>query len=370
MNNVHEIIGFHLTTEPHGCFSNWYYSPFQYAGIRYNCTEQYMMSQKVALGHRFDLQQEIMESSDPARIKALVGKDSFPEFIQIKAVWDKNCKHIVKRGVKVKFQQNPDLLQELLDTEDAILCECAGQDRIWGIGINLHDSSWTDTTNWNGSNYLGIILMEVREELRKEQSDHGAVQYIDFRNAPAVPEWAVTAGHLKRIPQYYAAIHAYADQLPVGRLRDGFYGCSLEAVENMMRNNMGGGLPIAGFYEMKQEVYEIAHNLRCRPFLSDIFRERPEQWGLRGDPYFWGDLQTEFAFDDISITEKELTDRIFAAFEKKTHKPLTEDSTCYVEEYAHGGMSSGRLSGEWILNSCIPLLQTRLRKLQQGYNHE
>lgn len=26
----------------------------------------------------------------------------------------------------------------------------------------------------------------------------------------------------------------------------------------MMRTNMGGGLPIQGFYEMKQEVYEIA----------------------------------------------------------------------------------------------------------------
>lgn len=24
-----------------------------------------------------------------------------------------------------------------------------------------------------------------------------------------------------------------------------------------MRTNMGGGLPISGFYEMKQEVYEI-----------------------------------------------------------------------------------------------------------------
>ena len=66
---------------------------------------------------------------------------------------------------------------------------------------------------------------------------------------------------LKRIPQYYAAIHSYADQLS-GHIRDAFYRCSLEGVEEMMRENMGGGLPIAGFYEMKQEVYEIARRLK------------------------------------------------------------------------------------------------------------
>ena len=87
MTNANEIIGFHLTTEPHGCFSNWFSSKFTYAGIQYNCVEQYMMAQKVALGHRYDLQQEIMESSDPAKIKALGGKDSFPEFMNIKSMY-------------------------------------------------------------------------------------------------------------------------------------------------------------------------------------------------------------------------------------------------------------------------------------------
>ncbi len=88
-----------------------------------------MMAQKVSLGHRYDLRQEIMDTHDPAKIKALAGKDSFPEFSSIKTVWDRNCRHIVKRGVKAKFQQNPDMLQELLDTGDALLCECAGQDK-------------------------------------------------------------------------------------------------------------------------------------------------------------------------------------------------------------------------------------------------
>ena len=118
----------------------------------------------------------------------------------------------------------------------------------------LQNPDWKDVYNWNGSNYLGIILMEVREELREEARAMGFVQYIDFRDAAPIPEWSTTVIYLKRFPQYYSAIHAYADQLPVGHTRDSFYRCTFEAAELMMRENMGGGLPIAGFYEMKQKI--------------------------------------------------------------------------------------------------------------------
>ena len=189
------------------------------------------------------------------------------------------------------------------------------------------------------------------------------VEYMIEKSKP-IPEWSMVVNFLKRIPQFYSAIHTYADQLPVGQVRDAFYGCTFEAIENMMRENMGGGLPVAGFYEMKQELYEIARGLRCSPFVSDIFRERPTQWGLRGAPYFWDTLQSEFAFIDISISEKELSDKVREVFKRKTNEMLRGDKIYYVEEYAHGGMSSGRISGDWVLNSCIPMLQERLKKIQ------
>lgn len=58
--------------------------------------------------------------------------------------------------------------------------------------------------------------------------------------------------------QYYAAIQCYADQIKSEDEKNSFYydGC-LYDWEIAMRTNMGGGLPISGFYEMKQEVYEI-----------------------------------------------------------------------------------------------------------------
>ena len=75
------IIGFFQPSEPYGCFSNWAYGEFTYAGIKYCCTEQYMMAQKVALGKRYDLYEQIMHTHDPARMKSLAGKAHFPEFL-------------------------------------------------------------------------------------------------------------------------------------------------------------------------------------------------------------------------------------------------------------------------------------------------
>lgn len=256
--NADEIIGFHLITEPHGCFSNWFPSPFHYAGIAYNCAEQYMMAQKVAMGGRPDLRQEIMGTEDPERIKALGGKEHFPEFMSIKPLWDRHCRQIVKRGVRAKFMQNPEMLGELLATGRALLAECAGQDRIWGIGINLQNPAWHDAANWNGSNYLGQILMEVREELGRELRERGAVRYVEYRDAGAIPEWKVPILRLKRFPQYYRTIHVYGDQIPEGELRNAFYGKTPEDIEEMLRRDERCGYPAAGFFEMKQELYEIA----------------------------------------------------------------------------------------------------------------
>ncbi|MBR6172739.1 MAG: DUF1768 domain-containing protein, partial [Eubacterium sp.] len=136
------------------------------------------------------------------------------------------------------------------------------QDRVWGIGINLHNETWKEVSNWNGSNYLGIILMEVRELLRLEVKRKGKVEFVDYHHLEAIDEWKMTPRFLVRIPQYYKAIHSYADQLRHQNENDAFYDSALEDTEYAMATNMGGGLPPRGFYEMKQEIYEIANNMR------------------------------------------------------------------------------------------------------------
>jgi hypothetical protein len=60
--------------------------------------------------------------------------------------------------VRAKFDQNPHLRDQLLNTNDAILVENAGaMDSFYGAGAD-----------GTGCNYLGIILMRVRHEIKQK----------------------------------------------------------------------------------------------------------------------------------------------------------------------------------------------------------
>lgn len=144
-NNISSIIGFHLPTEPHGCFSNWFPAEFDLAGIHYYNSEQYMMRQKILLARRHDLADMVMNTPDPSLAQKYAGKDYFTDFNTVKPIWDNICRNIVKRGVRAKFAQNHEMLEELLSTGNALLAECSASDKIWGIGINLRDDAWEDT---------------------------------------------------------------------------------------------------------------------------------------------------------------------------------------------------------------------------------
>ena len=256
------MIGFFHENEEYGCFSNWYPAQFEYAGQQFANSEQFMMYHKVLMFHKHDLARQIMETADPARCKR-IARQKFPEFDPI--VWENTCRTIVKRGVRAKFSQNKDILQKLVSTGNELLAECSPFDKKWGVGIDIMDPDRTDISKWKGENLLGRVLMEVREELRQEMaaSEKGVLNYIDARDLSPIDEWNMKAGELKRIPQFYDAIHAYSDTLVDFRRRDAFYHqCSLFDWEIAMRTNMGGGLPVIGFYEMKQDLYDTVRRLK------------------------------------------------------------------------------------------------------------
>lgn len=55
--------------------------------------------------------------------------------------------------------------EQLKETKDAILAECAVKDWIWGIGLSMNDPKRLDMNQWKGQNLLGYTLMMVRERL-------------------------------------------------------------------------------------------------------------------------------------------------------------------------------------------------------------
>ena len=101
--------------------------------------------------------------------------------------------------------------------------------------------------------------------------------------------------------------------------------------------------------------------------LSVIFVNKPEQWGLRGDPYLWVEMQGIFAGESLDISERDLANEICEYYEKAVGVPLQYGSNKYVERFAHGGMSSGSVSGEFWICRGIPILIENFRKIKAGY---
>jgi ribA/ribD-fused uncharacterized protein len=103
----------------------------------------------------------IMGATDPKNQKYL-GRQvkNFDE-----AVWNERCKAVVYLGNHYKFTQNGYLLKALLETTGELV-EASPYDKIWGIGLTANDPrAWSKET-WQGTNWLGEVLTQLREELR------------------------------------------------------------------------------------------------------------------------------------------------------------------------------------------------------------
>ena len=159
-----EAYFFHRPEEPNGYLSNWYLSSFDLDDMHFSSVEQYIMYRKCMLFGDETSAKAVLATEDVATQQA-IGRNASG---YINAVWAGARQMVVYRALMAKFTQNDDLRQQLLDTGDAYLVECAGSDRVWACGIRLDDEKRFDASNWTGSNILGFALMEVREQLRGE----------------------------------------------------------------------------------------------------------------------------------------------------------------------------------------------------------
>ena len=82
------MIGFFHENEEYGCLSNWYPAEFDYVR-HFTSSEQFMMYHKVQMFRKYNLADQIMRTSDPARCKKIAGQ-KFPEFDSF--LWEKTRK--------------------------------------------------------------------------------------------------------------------------------------------------------------------------------------------------------------------------------------------------------------------------------------
>ena len=120
------------------------------------------MYQKALLFDDMEIAGQILNTTNVGKIKALGRLVKNYEDI----VWNGMRQLIVYQGLLEKFQQNTELKERLLATQDHILAECAVQDKIWGIGLSMKDERRFDLDQWQGQNLLGFSLMRARTMLK------------------------------------------------------------------------------------------------------------------------------------------------------------------------------------------------------------
>jgi ribA/ribD-fused uncharacterized protein len=146
-----------------GYMSNFSIHPFKIDGKVFDTVERYMHYMKALLFKDFETADKIMNSKSQQDAKML-GREvkKFNDHD-----WNKNKKEIVKKGIELKFKQNFTISQQLISTGSKILVEAAGKDRIWGIGYTS-TNAMENISKW-GQNLLGVILVEVREDLKNNR---------------------------------------------------------------------------------------------------------------------------------------------------------------------------------------------------------
>ncbi|MDB5761580.1 MAG: hypothetical protein JWQ21_575 [Herminiimonas sp.] len=149
-----EICFYRANEKPYGPFSNLYRRPVVFEGIEYPTSEHAYQAGKA----RKEAVRDWILSAPSPSLAAMAAHglyvwDVVPNWAEVK--FDR-----MRRVLHAKFTQHDDLRDLLLSTGDARLVEAGTMDnavnRLWG------------EVNGKGQNMLGVMLMELRDQLRQQ----------------------------------------------------------------------------------------------------------------------------------------------------------------------------------------------------------
>lgn len=145
--------------------SNFYLCQLKDDKYSYNSSECYFMAKKAEYFNDQESLIKILNLKKPQEQKQ-VGK-KVKGFN--KELWEEVSYKIMLDGLRLKFTQNNELKNKLLATNNKTLVEGSPYDKKWGVGLKYDDDRILDESNWQGDNLLGKALMEIREEIKKNE---------------------------------------------------------------------------------------------------------------------------------------------------------------------------------------------------------
>lgn len=143
---------------PYQFLSNFYAAQVGYEGVEYQTVEHAYQASKTLNLH----QRRFIADSRKPGIAKIRGRN-----VTLRPDWEQLKLGIMEVLVLQKFTRYPDLREKLLRTGDLELVEGNNwNDTFWGV-VKQADGSET------GLNHLGLILMNVRQQLRRTDEERG-----------------------------------------------------------------------------------------------------------------------------------------------------------------------------------------------------
>lgn len=216
---------FHLTSP----FSNFHPSRFEYKNLNFISNEQFMMYSKAKTFGDEVTAQKIIDLNNTSLAQQFINGDLTREqivndknlseqwnklMIKVKylgrevknyddAIWTKKRVSVVLFGARLKFTQNEDLKQILLNTGNTLMCEAASKDLIWGIGLSESNARKTPPEKWPGLNLLGKVLDTLKLELNPIKNNvienTSDIEVVNFYHVgKTIPENGVYIGRYSK----------------------------------------------------------------------------------------------------------------------------------------------------------------------------
>ena len=147
-----DIPFYRANEKPYGAFSNLFRRPMEFEGRVYPTAEHAYQAGKA---RKDEVREWILSAPTPSLVAmaahGLYTWDIVPE-------WSRTKFDRMRKVLKAKFSQHEDLKKLLLSTGNARLVEAGRTD-------NAVNRTWGEV-NGKGQNMLGVLLMEVRDEIR------------------------------------------------------------------------------------------------------------------------------------------------------------------------------------------------------------
>jgi ribA/ribD-fused uncharacterized protein len=151
---------FSETFKPYNKLSNFWPCDFIYESVAYRSAEHAYQAAKT---------DNLLEK---ARVRVAVHPRDAKKLgsgVTVRSTWDSEKIFVMRRILRCKFTQCLDMRALLVETGESKLVHAAPWDSFWGSG-----------RDGLGTNHLGFLLMQLREEINKERSDHNGKELVHY----------------------------------------------------------------------------------------------------------------------------------------------------------------------------------------------